>query len=123
MVFEFRLVDSVVVLVLILCIVPDETLSQQANRKSFQNVQSIRPFLSKKHQPMFHNRVLNRSLTSQFSAAQYMLNLYKSLDTIDDDNSESFTISNVTSTKIVQGVDTIMAILNDGKICYHACFH
>ena len=41
-----------------------------------------------------------------------MLNLYRSLDTVDDRDSQSFNISGS-----ISGVDTIMGILNDGKIC------
>lgn len=113
MAFKSPLEDSIVVLVCVfmLCCFADRTASQR-NNQPFSNLQRNMQFLAKKDRPTFHNRVMNRSLTSQFSAARYMLNLYRSLDTVDDRDSQSFNISGA-----ISGVDTIMGILNDGKTC------
>ena len=115
MAFEFRLVECVLVFVLILCIFPDNIAKQQAKKKPFQSLKGILPFIKKNERPMYHNRLLDWNLTSQLSAARYMLNMYENINT--EDSSPGFNVSNFTSTKQVQGADTIMGILNDGEFC------
>ena len=116
MAFKFRSTKCVLILAVILCIFPSNTAKQQAKKKhKFKSLKGILPFLEKKEQPIFHNRYLDWNLTNQLSAARYMLNLYKNLDT--DDNSQAYNVSNVTATKQVEKADTIMGILNDGKLC------
>lgn len=126
--FEFRLTECVLVLIAIVCFFmnnPQCLAGQQTKKKpKFHYIKGILPLL-KDGKPRYHDAVLDWNLTNQLSASRYMLNLYKSLNTVDD-NSESFNVSNFTTTKSVQGADTIMGILNDGKfslceyvyICY-----
>ena len=112
MAYKFRLAECVVLLALIVFVFPNNIANQKIKGKRFHNLKGILPFLEKKGKPMFNNRFLDWNLTSQLSAARYMLNLYKSIGT-GEDNSQSFNVSNVTKT--TKQVDTIMGIQNDGK--------
>ena len=131
-----RLAECVLVLLLILCVISNNTANPKSRKKHrFTSVKGILPFLDKKERPVFHTRVMDWNFTNELSAARYMLNLYKSLG-LDDPNRDAygadppnyqdnsrtsfnfnFNVSNVTTTKRVQGADTIMGILNDGKFC------
>ena len=112
---EFRLAESIVVFVLILCILPDNIANQQSRKKPFQSLKGILPFIKKNERPMFHDRLLDGNLTSQLSAARYMKKMYDQVTTESvEDNSAGFNVSNFTTTKTA---DTIMGILNDGKLC------
>lgn len=111
---EFRLAESIVVFVLILCILPDNIANQQPRKKPFQSLKGILPFIKKNERPMFHDRLLDWNLTSQLSAARYMKNMYDHVTTEVEDSSPGFNVSNFTSTKTA---DTIMGILNDGELC------
>ena len=111
----FRLTECVLLLVVILCVITNNTASKQLKKKQkFQSLKRILPFLQKKERPKFHNRYMDWNFTNEISAARYMLDLYKSLETTDnEDNSQTFNVTNVATTKQVQGADTIMGILND----------
>lgn len=67
-----------------------------------------------KNMPKWQRTILNWNLTDQLSGSQYMQNLYKNLST-DENNSQRFNVANVTTTKPVRGVDTIMGIQNDAS--------
>ena len=115
----FRSTECVLLLVVILCVISNNTASKQLKKKyKFQSLKGILPFLQKKARPMFHNRFMDWNFTNELSAARYMLDLYKSLETTDnEDNSQTFNVTNVATTTQVQGADTIMGILNDGRFC------
>lgn len=104
---------ALAVFFLTLCTLPDKRAAKQATKKQpkLTSLKGIMRFLDKKELPN-----LDWNLTRQLAAAQYMMHLYESVD-FAEDNSQTFNVSNVTTTKPVQGVETIMGILNDGKLC------
>jgi hypothetical protein len=115
--FEFRLCECVVLLLLIPCIFPVNSANKQQTRKKFQSMEGILPFILNKGRPILHDRLLDWNFTNQLSVARYMMTLYKNLNTEDNSRGFQVNISNVTTTKLIQKVDTIMGIQNDGKLC------
>ena len=97
------------------------TQTSPNNRKEFKQILRL---LRNRSRPKLHGVLLDWNLTGQLSAPRYMLNLYNNLknDSLDDD-SQAFNVTNVTTTKTVQGVDTIMGILNDSKCSRHILTH
>lgn len=77
---------------------------------------------SGKHTPKHFDGLFVVNLTDKLSAPRYMLNLYNNLKNHSvEDNSLTFNVTNITTTKPVKDADTIMAILNDCK-CYKRLF-
>lgn len=111
--FEFRLCECVVLLLLIPCIFPVNSANKQQTRKKFQSMEGILPFILNKGRPILHDRLLDWNFTNQLSVARYMMTLYKNLNTEDNSRGFQVNISNVTTTKPIQKVDTIMGIQND----------
>ena len=105
-----------VTLVIILCAFPRGIANSQVKvNRPILSMNLVRPHLN-------DNNIFRMNFTNQLAAARYMMKLYKNLnEDATDDNSPGFNVSNITTANgRVEKVDTIMGILNDGKLCLHA---